>query len=75
MLPYNTLKIGVDTESINYVSQSRKEIIERLLLLYHNNNNTYYNFVHSAYDSSPNVVSNIPKFSILRYKMTNNLLK
>ena len=58
MLPYNTLKIGIDTESINSVSQSRKEIIDRLLL-YHNN--TYYDFVRSAYDSSPNVVSNIPK--------------
>lgn len=59
MLPYNTLNIGIDTESINSVSNSRKEIIERLL--YHDNNNTYYNFVRSAYDSSPNVVSNVPK--------------
>jgi hypothetical protein len=32
MLPYNTLNIGIDTESINSVSHSRKEIIERLLL-------------------------------------------
>ena len=60
MPPYNTLDICIDSESINSVSHSGKVIVDRLLL-YHNNRCSCYNFVRSAYDSSPNIVSQIPE--------------
>jgi hypothetical protein len=58
-LSYTTLDICIDSESIKSVSQSSKEIVDRLLL-YHNNRCSCYNFVRSAYESSPDIVSNIP---------------
>ena len=60
MPPYITLDICIDSESINSVSQSSKDIVDRLLL-YHKNECSCYNFVRSAYDSSPNIVSEIPE--------------
>ena len=60
MPPYNTLDICIDSESINSVSHSSKVIVDRLLL-YHNNRCSCYNFVRSTYDSSPNIVSQIPE--------------
>jgi len=60
MLPYSTLGICIDSDSINTVSRSKKESIDRLLL-YHNRNTGYYDFVRSPYDSSPNIVSAIPE--------------
>jgi hypothetical protein len=60
MPPYITLDICIDSESINSISQSSKDIVDRLLL-YHKNGCSCYNFVRSAYDSSPNIVSEIPE--------------
>lgn len=55
-----SLGICIDSDSINSVSRSRKEPIDRLLL-YHNNKTNYYDFVRSSYNSSPNIVSDIPE--------------
>jgi hypothetical protein len=60
MIPYITLDVCIDSESINSISQSSKVIVHRLLL-YHNKRCSCYNFVRSAYDSSPNIVSEIPE--------------
>jgi len=61
MIAYNTLGLCIDSDSINSVYHSRKETVDRLLL-YHIDDNeiSYYNFVRSPYDPSPNVVSKIP---------------
>ena len=63
--PASTLDICIDSESINSVSQSNEKIVEHLVL-YHNNRCSCYSFVRSAYDSSPNLVSEIPKNSIFQ---------
>jgi hypothetical protein len=61
-LGYSKLGICIDSDSINSVYHSRKDIVDRLLLYYSDNNQSdYYHFVRSAYISSPNIVSTIPE--------------
>jgi hypothetical protein len=52
------LDICLDSESINSVPPSSKEIVDRLLL-YHNSKNIYYNFLRSVHNSSSNLVSTV----------------
>jgi hypothetical protein len=56
----NTLGICIDSDSINSVSQPRKESIDRLIL-YHKSKISYYDFIRSSYDSPSNIVSDIPE--------------
>ena len=77
----NTLNICLDSESISSVSQSSKEIVDRILL-YHKSKNTYYNFFRSAYPSSE-LLSTVPKAQYttasedqqLAYTISKNALK